>query len=171
MKEGPGDQEPQMTHCIYCKEEIYEDAHVCPHCGKGQSPFLGRPGRPRFLHITALVGILAVVGIVLANYLDVPGFGGYVDIIYGTCEVGAEDSNCTFTNVGTASGARCVLVTMKNMETRRSVTSQPVCSGKVLSKDLVERQVHFLGTRPVELCDVVVNLSWDDCDMTIETVD
>ena len=125
---------------------------------------------PRFFHITALVVILAVEGLVLANYLDVHGVGGYAEID-SSCRVGAEDSSCTFTDIGTASSSWCVDVTMKNMKTRRSVTSQPVCSGKVHSKNVVERQVQFLGTRPVEVCDVAVNLSWDDRDMTIKTVD
>ena len=44
---------------------------------------------------------------VLANYLDVPGVGGYAEID-GSCRVGAEDSSCTFTNIGTAPGSWCV---------------------------------------------------------------
>ena len=35
---------------------------------------------PRFFHITALVVIPDVVGLVLANYLDVHGVGGYAEI-------------------------------------------------------------------------------------------
>ena len=143
---------------------------MCPHCGGGQRPFMGRPGWSRFFHITALVVILAVVGLVLANYLDVHGVGRYAEID-SSCRVGAEDSICAFTNIGTASSSWCVDVTMKHMKPRRSVTSQPVCSGKVLSEDAVERQVQLLGIRPVELCDVAVNLSWDDCDTTMKTVD
>ena len=172
-----------LINCPDCGTEVSDAAAACPKCARpiaieaasGLRPSTAKSGSgrnrsPAAFTITLSSFVLIVLAIAAAVWF-VPSLEIGQNLV-GSCHVnGAGQGSCQFTNTGWTPGSQCVDVTLRNNQQGGTVSSGPVCSGRVWPNDTTEKNVMIVIGHTCDDPDVGIPDLSKVCTMDVRNVD
>jgi uncharacterized protein YecT (DUF1311 family) len=164
-----------LIKCPDCGTDVSDAAPACPKCGRPAADTYGAPNvstqsptkndrkRSGTVSVTLSSFAVLIIGIVLAVcFVPALQIGRHLET---SCQVnGLGNGTCQFTNTGWTPGSECVAVRLVNKQ-GGSVSSGPLCSGRIWPNDTAQRDVSIaMGSNCendagpwTEMCHVVVD--------------
>jgi len=166
-----------LIKCPDCGTDVSDAAPACPKCGRPIAglPFSAIPSRPApqksekkrtgTVSITLSSFAVLLIGVAIAVcFVPALQIGQNVE---AQCKInGLGSGSCQFTNTGWTPGSQCIAVRLVNKK-GGSVSSGPLCSGRVWPNDTVQKDVSMVIGDTCSATDAV----WSDvCEMDIKNL-